>query len=74
MAGGHLIKNALSLKICKKRQTETLIVGGGLAGLAAAHALKNKDYMLLELDDRFGGSHPQIIIKALLWVAVLIMT
>ena len=53
---GHLIKNALSLKICKKLQTETLIVGGGLAGLAAAHALKNKDYMLLELDDRFGGS------------------
>ena len=53
---GHLIKNALSLKVSKKRQTETLIVGGGLAGIAAAHTLNNKDYLLLELDDRYGGS------------------
>jgi|TARA_B110000495_G_scaffold199022_1_gene211760 protoporphyrinogen oxidase len=53
---GHMIKNALSLGVSKKRYTETLIVGGGLAGMAAAHTLKNKDYLLLELDDRHGGS------------------
>ncbi len=53
---GHLIKNALNLGISKKQQTETLIVGGGLAGIAAAHTLNNKDYLLLELDDRYGGS------------------
>ncbi len=53
---GHLIKKALNLGISKKRQTETLIVGGGLAGIAAAHTLNNKDYLLLELDDRHGGS------------------
>ena len=53
---GHLIKKALNLGISKKRQTETLIVGGGLAGIAAAHALNNKDYLLMELDDRYGGS------------------
>tara|TARA_B110000259_G_scaffold113902_2_gene129851 strand:- start:814 stop:2316 length:1503 start_codon:yes stop_codon:yes gene_type:complete len=53
---GHLIKNALTLGVSKKRQTEILIVGGGLAGMAAAHTLKHKDYLLVELDDRYGGS------------------
>lgn len=53
---GHLIKNVLNLRISKKRQTETLIVGGGLAGIAAAHTLNYNDYLLLELDDRYGGS------------------
>ncbi|BDD03137.1 NAD(P)/FAD-dependent oxidoreductase [Aureibacter tunicatorum] len=37
-------------------RTEFLIVGGGIAGLSAAGALKDKDYKLLELSDRLGGS------------------
>tara|TARA_R110002051_G_scaffold83650_7_gene148311 strand:+ start:505 stop:1536 length:1032 start_codon:yes stop_codon:yes gene_type:complete len=36
---------------------KTLIIGGGLSGLALAHALETKrhDYLLLEARDRFGG-------------------
>ncbi|WP_299592718.1 FAD-dependent oxidoreductase [uncultured Tateyamaria sp.] len=35
----------------------TLIIGGGLSGLALAHALEKdgRDYLLLEARDRFGG-------------------
>jgi protoporphyrinogen oxidase len=36
--------------------TETLIVGGGVAGLSAACAIKDKDFILCELSDTLGGS------------------
>ncbi len=36
--------------------TETLIVGGGLAGLSSAYQLRNKNYVLLEVSDRLGGT------------------
>jgi oxygen-dependent protoporphyrinogen oxidase len=34
---------------------EVVIVGGGLAGLAAAWELRDRDVLLLEADDRLGG-------------------
>ncbi|MUV37017.1 Protoporphyrinogen oxidase [Lentibacillus sp. JNUCC-1] len=34
---------------------DAIIVGGGIAGLAAAWELREKDILLLESDDRFGG-------------------
>ncbi|MBE1275267.1 flavin monoamine oxidase family protein [Enterovibrio baiacu] len=40
-----------------KTTTDTVIIGGGLSGLYAAHLLEQQghDYMLLEARDRFGG-------------------
>ncbi|PMN94465.1 flavin monoamine oxidase family protein [Enterovibrio norvegicus] len=40
-----------------KTMTDTVIIGGGLSGLYAAHLLEQQghDYMLLEARDRFGG-------------------
>ncbi|MEZ5606764.1 MAG: FAD-dependent oxidoreductase [Burkholderiaceae bacterium] len=41
------------------RQVHTLIVGGGIAGLAAARALRragHEDFALLELEDQAGGN------------------
>ena len=37
-------------------QREVIIVGSGIAGLTAAHALRDKDWILLEQADRFGGN------------------
>lgn len=34
---------------------DTIIVGGGLAGLSAAHRLRHRNILLLERDSRFGG-------------------
>ena len=34
---------------------EVVVVGGGIAGLAAAYALRDRDVMLLEADGRVGG-------------------
>lgn len=34
---------------------DAIIVGGGIAGLSAGWELRNKDMLLLESDDRFGG-------------------
>lgn len=36
--------------------TETIIVGGGIAGLAAAAHLGDREFRLFELSDRWGGS------------------
>ena len=53
---GHLLRESQNWKIKKNSAIETVIVGGGIAGLSAAYALKGKDYQVLELADRFGGT------------------
>lgn len=35
---------------------ELAVIGGGLSGLACAHAMKEKDWVLFDLRDRFGGN------------------
>ncbi len=61
---GHLLRDAKSWPTpsstpSKTRKTKVIIAGGGVAGLAAARALRLQginDFVLLELEDRAGGN------------------
>jgi predicted NAD/FAD-binding protein len=57
---GHLLRDAKSWSApSKTRKTKVIIAGGGVAGLAAARALRLQginDFVLLELEDRVGGN------------------
>lgn len=53
---GHLLLKSRNFPIQKMAAVETLIVGGGIAGMAAACKLKNKDFLLCELSNNLGGS------------------
>ena len=56
METGHKIMKAVSIPSTQTLQTETLIIGGGIAGLSAAKTLNNNDFLLMEMDDNLGGS------------------
>ena len=61
---GHLIRDVKTGSISSKtpaktRKTKIIISGGGVAGLAAARALRLRgmnDFVLLELEDKAGGN------------------
>ncbi len=53
---GHAIFKQKNLPVKDTIQVETLIVGGGIAGLSAANHLPHKDFLLCELSDRLGGT------------------
>jgi predicted NAD/FAD-dependent oxidoreductase len=63
-ARGHLLRNASGQGMgwpspSRTHKTEVLIAGGGVAGLAAARALRlqgSDDFALLELEDLAGGN------------------
>ena len=55
-AAGHLVLESLQWTKTAKRETEIVIVGGGLAGLSAAHELRGRNFVLYELSSRLGGS------------------
>jgi predicted NAD/FAD-dependent oxidoreductase len=61
---GHMLRDAKSGSISSKTPSQThktkiIIAGGGVAGLAAARALRLRginDFVLLELEDKAGGN------------------
>jgi len=56
MTIGHLVHEGHNYSQDDNLNTDILIVGGGLAGLSAAHRLRNRDYLVIELSDRPGGT------------------
>lgn len=55
-SAGHLIMESSQWPVSLKLETETVIVGGGLSGLAAARTIRDEDFLLFELSDRIGGT------------------
>ena len=56
---GHLLRTSSSNVVSRTQRTRVLIVGGGVAGLAAARALRQRgieDFAVLELEDQAGGN------------------
>ncbi|GAB5524001.1 MAG: NAD(P)/FAD-dependent oxidoreductase [Roseivirga sp.] len=53
---GHLLFESQNYPVQATQSTETLIVGGGIAGLSAASQLKGKDFLLCELSENLGGT------------------
>ncbi|TPN89211.1 NAD(P)-binding protein [Aquimarina algicola] len=64
---GHLVKSAIELPITSNLRTETLIVGGGIAGLSAACSSPSKDFMVCELNTRLGGTSSALSINNTLY-------
>ncbi len=62
MPVGHLIFSKQNFKQEKSLKYEYLVVGGGIAGLAAACSLQDKDFLLCELSGEVGGSSGSISI------------
>lgn len=64
---GHLVRTAVTQKVSSSEEVETLIVGGGIAGLSAACSLPNKNYVVCELDPTFGGTSGAVDISGNLY-------
>ena len=54
---GHLLRDGKvpKFKCQSKTKVDTVIVGGGMAGLACAYNLKDQSYLLLDQYDNLGG-------------------
>ncbi|KAA1248027.1 NAD(P)/FAD-dependent oxidoreductase [Aquimarina sp. RZ0] len=64
---GHLVKSAIQLPVTAKVTTETLVVGGGISGLAAACSLQSNDFIVCELNSQLGGTSSAISIDNVLY-------
>lgn len=53
---GHLLRSLSKTTPVSERSVDYVIVGGGIAGMAAATQLAGKSFILFEADDRLGGS------------------
>jgi protoporphyrinogen oxidase len=53
---GHLVLKSLTFSSGQNLETETMIVGGGIAGMSAAFQLRHKDFLLFEAGKQLGGS------------------
>ncbi|MDN5200054.1 FAD-dependent oxidoreductase [Fulvivirgaceae bacterium BMA10] len=56
METGHILLKAQNYVREEILEKDILIVGAGLAGLSAAHQLRNRDIVVCELGDSIGGS------------------
>ena len=56
LSTGHILRVSHDYPVKEKLSTETVIVGGGIAGLSAGCSLKGRDFMLFELSSNLGGS------------------
>ncbi len=52
---GHMLRRALP-EPSETRRADVVIVGSGVAGLAAAYSLRHRDVVVLELEDDIGGN------------------
>ncbi|MBL4710582.1 MAG: NAD(P)-binding protein [Flavobacteriales bacterium] len=60
---GHKVRIAIELPVTRSIETETLVVGAGIAGLAAACSLNSNKFVLCELDPTLGGTSGAININ-----------
>ena len=49
------------------KQINTIIIGGGITGLSLASYLDNKDYLILERDEKVGGYCKTTIRNGFVW-------
>jgi len=63
MEFGHLVFEGNSYTQGPEIKLETLVVGGGIAGLAAAYSLRDQDFILCELSNQLGGTSNAIEIN-----------
>jgi len=53
---GHILRESIHTQPTSTVSTDYIIVGGGIAGISAAHALKDENFLLFEGAPRLGGS------------------
>ena len=64
---GHIARKAILKPVVKQLKTDMLIVGGGIAGLAAACSLKGRAFTLCEMNETLGGTSGAVNINGTLF-------
>lgn len=62
-AVGHILRASKTYPWIENKTIDYLVVGGGIAGLAAAYELRKENFLLCELSDYLGGSSSANVYK-----------